>query len=140
MGVLHITGEDGAELPPGEVGYVRFSGTPRFEYLNAPGKTAAAYDANGWGTYGDIGWVDGEGYLYLSDRRADLIISGGVNIYPAEVEAVLARHPDVAEAAVIGVPDVEYGERVLGVVQAREGARRATRPPWWRSAGSIWAG
>ncbi len=122
VGTLHITGEDGAELPPGEVGSVRFSGTPRFEYLNAPEKTAAAYDANGWGTYGDIGWVDADGYLYLSDRRADLIISGGVNIYPAEVEAVLARHPDVAEAAVIGVPDAEYGERVLGVVQLRAGA------------------
>lgn len=121
-GTLHITGEHGAPLPPGEVGLVRFSGQPRFEYLNAPDKTAAAYDAQGRGTYGDLGHVDGEGYLYLSDRRADLIVTGGVNVYPQEVEQVLALHPDVADVGVVGVPDAELGERVQAVVVLRPGA------------------
>lgn len=121
-GTVHITDDDGHELPPGVIGSVRFSGMPAFEYLNAPEMTQAAYDRNGWATYGDIGWLDTEGYLYLSDRRSDLIISGGVNIYPQEVEDTLARHPDVADAAVIGVADPEYGEQVKAVVQLREGA------------------
>ncbi len=121
-GTLHITDDDGQELPPGAIGTVRFSGTPRFEYLNAPEKTQAAYDRNGWATYGDIGWLDADGYLYLSDRRADLIISGGVNVYPQEVEDTLAQHPDVMDAAVIGVADAEYGERIKAVVQLRAGA------------------
>ena len=121
LGAIHITDDDGQELPPGELGTIRFSGTPPFRYLNAPDKTAAAYDRNGWATYGDIGWVDADGYLFLSDRRADLILSGGVNIYPQEVEDTLARHPDVADAAVIGVPDAEYGEQVRAVVQLRHG-------------------
>lgn len=121
-GTVHITDDDGQELPPGAIGTVRFSGTPRFEYLNAPEKTQAAYDRNGWATYGDIGWLDADGYLYLSDRRADLIISGGVNVYPQEVEDTLAQHPDVMDAAVIGVADAEYGERIKAVVQLRAGA------------------
>jgi len=121
-GTVHVTGDDGRELPPGAVGTVRFSGMPRFEYLHAPDKTQAAYDRNGWATYGDLGWLDEDGYLYLSDRRADLIISGGVNVYPQEVEDMLARHPDVVDAAVIGVPDAEYGERIKAVVQLRDGA------------------
>ncbi len=120
FGVIHITGEDGGELPAGTIGAIRFSGTPRFDYLNAPEKTDAAYDRNGWATYGDLGWLDAEGYLYLSDRRVDLIISGGVNIYPQEVENTLAEHPDVAEVAVIGIPDPDYGEQVKAVVQLRE--------------------
>lgn len=121
-GTVHVTGDDGRELPPGTIGAIRFSGMPRFEYLNAPEKTEAAYDRNGWATYGDIGWLDEDGYLYLSDRRADLIISGGVNVYPQEVEDALARHPDVIDAAVIGVADAEYGERIRAVVQLRDGA------------------
>ncbi len=121
-GTVHITDDDGHELPPGTIGTIRFSGTPGFEYLNAPEKTQAAYDRNGWATYGDIGWLDADGYLYLSDRRADLIISGGVNVYPQEVEDTLAQHPDVVDAAVIGVADAEYGERIKAVVQLRAGA------------------
>jgi len=121
-GTVHVTDDDGRELPPGAVGTVRFSGTPRFEYLNAAEKTQAAYDRNGWASYGDLGWLDADDYLYLSDRRADLIISGGVNVYPQEVEDTLAQHPDVADAAVIGIADAEYGERVKAVVQLREGA------------------
>lgn len=120
---VHIVGPDGAELPPGEVGGIWFSGFPApFAYHNAPEKTARAYDGRGWATYGDLGHVDADGYLYLSDRRTDLILSGGVNIYPAEIESVLLRHPAVADAAVVGVPDVDLGEVAQGVVQLREGA------------------
>jgi len=122
-GTVHITDEAGRELPPGEVGAIWFAGLPAFEYLNAPEKTRAAVNARGWATYGDIGHLDPDGYLYLSDRRADLIISGGVNIYPQEVENVLARHPAIADAAVIGIPNPDLGERVQGVVQLREGAQ-----------------
>lgn len=117
---IHITGPEGEELPPGEVGQVWFEGGPRFAYHNAPDKTAAAYNEQGWASLGDLGWLDAEGYLFLSDRRADLILSGGVNIYPQEVEAVLAQHPGVAEVAVIGVPDAEFGEQVRAVVVPRD--------------------
>ena len=119
---MHITGEDGAELPPGETGTIRFEGAPRFAYHNAPEKTAACYDARGWATLGDLGWLDEDGYLFLSDRRADLILSGGVNLYPAEIEAVLAQHPAVAEVAVVGVPHAEMGEQVHAVIVPRRGA------------------
>ena len=120
---VHICDPDGTELPAGEVGGIWFSGFPApFAYHNAPEKTQAAYDARGWATYGDLGHVDAEGFLYLSDRRTDLILSGGVNIYPAEIESVLLRHPAVADAAVIGVPDADLGEAVQGVVQLRDDA------------------
>ena len=119
-GTLHVVDAAGRDLPLGEVGEIRFSGIPRFSYLGAPEKTEAAYDAQGRATYGDLGWLDEYGYLYLSARRADLIISGGVNIYPAEVEAVLSRHPLVADVAVIGVPDAEFGEQVRAFIQLRE--------------------
>ena len=115
--MIHITDEAGVELPPGGVGTIWFAGLPGFEYLNAPELTRAAINPQGWATYGDIGHLDEGGYLYLSDRRADLIISGGVNISPQEVETVLLRHPAVADATVIGVPDPEFGERPQGVVQ-----------------------
>ena len=121
-GAVHILGEDGRELSPGEVGTISFSGGPPFEYLNAPDKTAAAFDAAGRASYGDLGWLDEEGFLYMSDRRADLIISGGVNIYPAEVESALIQHPLVTDAAVIGLPDAEFGEQVAAVVQPRDPA------------------
>ena len=124
-GTVHITDDEGTELPPRAIGSIRFSGTLPFEYRNAPEKTASAYDRNGWPTYGDVGWLDEDGYLYLSDRRTDLIISGGVNIYPQEVETVLSQHPAVADAAIIGVPDAEFGEQVKGVVQLH-GDRSAT--------------
>jgi len=117
---LHICDEEGRELPPREVGRVWFEGAPRFAYHNAPEKTAAAYNEHGWATLGDLGWVDEEGWLFLSDRRADLILSGGVNVYPAEVEAVLARHPGVAEAAVVGIPHEDLGEQVHAVVVPRD--------------------
>lgn len=115
---LHILGPEGEELPPGEVGGIWFSGGATFRYHNAPEKTAAAFDSQGRATYGDLGHVDEEGFLYLSDRRADLILSGGVNVYPWEIEQVLLRHPAVAEAAVIGVPDADFGEVARAVVRA----------------------
>ncbi|GAA0570281.1 acyl-CoA synthetase [Craurococcus roseus] len=119
---VHIGDASGRELPPGETGQIWFEGAPRFAYHNAPEKTAAAYNDRGWGTLGDLGWLDEEGYLYLSDRRADLILSGGVNLYPAEIEAALAAHPDVSEVAVVGVPHPEFGESVHAVVVPRPGA------------------
>ncbi|GGL12923.1 long-chain acyl-CoA synthetase [Nocardia jinanensis] len=120
IGVAHILDELGNELPSGEVGTVWFSGGPRFEYHNDPAKTAAAYDARGRSTLGDMGWLDEEGFLYLADRRTDLIISGGVNIYPKEIEDVLVLHPAVADVAVIGIPDEEMGRQVRAVIEAQE--------------------
>jgi long-chain acyl-CoA synthetase len=116
-GTIHIVGEDGTELPTGEIGTVYFEGTPRFEYHNDPAKTADAFNDRGWSTLGDMGSLDEEGYLYLSDRRTNLILSGGVNIYPQEIENELALHPAVLDVAVIGVPDTEMGQQVKAVVQ-----------------------
>jgi long-chain acyl-CoA synthetase len=113
---VHVVGEDGAELPPGDDGLIYFD-SQSFEYHNDQPKTAAARDDRGWSTLGDVGHVDGQGYLYLSDRRTDLIISGGVNIYPAEIEEALIMHPAVADVAVIGVPDAEMGQQVVAIVQ-----------------------
>lgn len=117
MGALHIVGEDGAELPPGHPGEIYFEGGYSFEYLNDPSKTADSRDKHGWMTVGDIGYLDEEGYLYLTDRRHHMIISGGVNIYPQETENLLVTHPKVLDAAVFGVPDDEMGQRVMAVVQ-----------------------
>jgi long-chain acyl-CoA synthetase len=121
VGIVHILADDGTELPPGEDGTIFFEGNT-FEYHNDPVKTASSRNDKGWTTLGDIGHMDEDGYLYLSDRRADLIISGGVNIYPAEIEEALIMHPAVADVAVIGVPDAEMGQSVLAIVQpASEG-------------------
>jgi len=114
----HIVGPDGAELAPGQAGLVYFAGTRTFEYHNDPQQTASVTNERGWRTLGDIGYLDEDGYLYLTDRQAHMIISGGVNIYPQEAESVLAGHPAVADVAVIGVPDREMGEAVKAVVQA----------------------
>ena len=116
-GVLHILDEEGNELPAGRAGEIYFEGGFDFEYLNDPGKTASSRDARGWKTVGDIGYLDEDGYLYLTDRRHHMIISGGVNIYPQEAENVLVTHPLVMDAAVFGIPDEEMGQRVKGVVQ-----------------------
>ena len=120
-GVLHICDEDGHELPAGAVGTVWFSGGRRFAYHNDPAATDRAYDTRGWSTIGDIGRLDDEGYLYLTDRKSFVIISGGVNIYPQETEDVLLSHPAVEDAAVIGVPNEEFGEEVKAVVQLMPG-------------------
>ena len=124
-GAVHILDDDGAPLPPGEVGRIWFEGGARFAYHNAPEKTAEAYNERGWATLHDLGHVDRDGFLYLSDRRADLILSGGVNVYPAEIEAALAEHPLVADVGVIGVADADFGERPLAVVVPREGLSAA---------------
>ncbi|MDR2991460.1 MAG: AMP-binding protein [Burkholderiaceae bacterium] len=123
LGQVHIKDDQGQELPTGQQGYIWFSGTPRFVYHNAPEKTAAAYDASGCATFGDLGHIDAEGYLYLSGRRTDLILSGGVNIYPQEIENLLATYPGVTDVAVIGIPHPEYGQEVKAVVQLEDPAQ-----------------
>lgn len=120
LGQIHIKDEEGHELLPGQQGRIWFAGTPRFEYLNDPEKTAAAYDAQGCATYGDIGHVDHDGYLFISGRRTDLILSGGVNIYPQEIENLLVTYPGVADVAVIGMPHPEFGEEVKAVVELHD--------------------
>ena len=114
---MHILDEHGDEVPAGEAGEIYFEGGSSFEYLNDEAKTAASRDRHGWTTVGDIGYVDDEGYLYLTDRRHHMIISGGVNIYPQEAENLLVTHPKVMDAAVFGVPDDEMGQRVMAAVQ-----------------------
>ena len=116
-GALHILDEQGNELPAGEAGEIYFETAASFEYLNDPEKTAATTSKQGWRTVGDIGYLDDEGYLYLTDRRHHMIISGGVNIYPQEAENMLVTHPKVMDAAVFGIPDDEMGQSVKGVVQ-----------------------
>ena len=117
LGTAHIVGPEGEELPPGSEGQVWFETPNRFEYHGDPEKTARAYDERGWSTLGDVGRLDEEGYLYLTDRVSNMIISGGVNIYPREVEDVLVLHPAVADAAAIGIPHPDMGEAVRAVVQ-----------------------
>jgi acyl-CoA synthetase (AMP-forming)/AMP-acid ligase II len=120
-GRIHIVDDDGQELAPGQIGQVYFSGGGQFSYLNDEEKTRRAIDGRGWATYGDIGYVDEDGYLFLSDRRADLILSGGVNLYPQEIENALSRHPLVSDVAVVGVPDADFGEQPIAVVVLQRG-------------------
>ncbi len=117
VGEIRILDDAGRVLPAGETGTIHFANGPAFEYHNDAAKTAASRSREGWSTLGDVGHVDAEGYLYLTDRRHYVIISGGVNIYPQEVENLLVSHPKVADVAVIGVPNDEYGEEVKAVVQ-----------------------
>jgi acyl-CoA synthetase (AMP-forming)/AMP-acid ligase II len=113
---VHIVDEAGNELNVGEDGIVYFSGGSSFSYHNDPAKTQSAYNQSGWSTVGDIGHVDEKGYLYLTDRQTFMIISGGVNIYPREIENVLVSHPKVMDAAVFGLPNADWGEEVKAVV------------------------
>ncbi|MFI0371815.1 acyl-CoA synthetase [Actinomadura sp. 1N219] len=119
LGEVHVCDEEGRELPPGTPGTLYFGNGPSFEYHGDEAKTAASRDpeGRGWTTLGDIGYVDEDGFIYLTDRRSYMIISGGVNVYPQEAENVLAVHPQVADVAVFGVPDAEMGEAVKAVVQ-----------------------
>jgi long-chain acyl-CoA synthetase len=117
LGPVHVCDPDGRELGPREEGQVWFEPPGRFEYHGDPEKTASAFDARGWASLGDVGWLDEEGYLYLTDRVSNMIISGGVNIYPREVEDVLITHPRVADVAVIGVEHPDMGEAVRAIVE-----------------------
>ncbi len=127
--ITHICDEDGNEVPPRTEGTIYFeapktaenlNGAAGFSYHNDPEKTRESTHANGWTTLGDVGWLDEEGYLYLTDRKSFMIISGGVNIYPAEIENLLVTHPKVADVAVIGAPHEEMGEQVIAVIQPRD--------------------
>jgi acyl-CoA synthetase (AMP-forming)/AMP-acid ligase II len=120
-GEPHVLRSDGSEAATGEEGVIYFASGRPFEYHGDPGKTASVRSEQGWTTLGDIGYLDSDGYLYVTDRSADLIITGGANVYPREVEEVLLRHPAVEDVAVIGVPDDEYGEVVKAIVQLRKG-------------------
>jgi fatty-acyl-CoA synthase len=125
QGIPHICGDDGEELAAGQVGVIYFEWDKLpFRYHNDPEKTARAQHPRHptWTTTGDIGYLDKDGYLFLTDRKDFMIISGGVNVYPREIEDALALHPKVLDVAVIGVPDPEMGESVKAVVQPASGA------------------
>jgi long-chain acyl-CoA synthetase len=109
-------------VPTGTEGEVFFENGHQFEYHNDPVKTRASRNAAGWTTLGDIGRLDEDGYLYLTDRKSFLIISGGVNIYPQEIENLLLQHEAVLDAAVFGIPNEEFGEEVKAVVQLVDGS------------------
>ncbi len=117
LGPMHICDDEGEEVPTGVPGTIYFESASQFVYHNDPEKTAETRHPQGWSTLGDVGRVDEDGFLYLTDRQAYMIITGGVNVYPQEAENILAMHPAVADAAVFGVPDDDFGEAVKAVVQ-----------------------
>jgi long-chain acyl-CoA synthetase len=121
MAPVHVVGDDGEELSVGQSGELYFEGGPTFEYFKDPAKTASVYNERGWRSLGDMGHVDEDGYLYLTDRSTFMIVSGGVNIYPQEAENLLVMHPKLVDAAVFGVPNQEFGEEVKAVVQPVDG-------------------
>lgn len=120
VGMARICDDDGEPLAVGSEGMVYFEGGPDFAYHNDPAKTAEAHNSRGWTTIGDVGRMDADGFLYLTDRKGFTIISGGVNIYPQEIENLLVSHPRILDAAVFGAPDPEMGERVVAVIQPVE--------------------
>ena len=128
LGEIRVVDADGNILPPGREGRIHFPGAAAFDYHGSPEKTAEMRGEHG-PTFGDIGYVDTEGYLWLTDRESYMIISGGVNVYPQEVENLLVMHPKVADVAVIGVPDEELGEEVKAIVEPRD----------WQDAGPALA-
>ena len=115
---LRVVGEDGSLLPPGEVGEIFMrkvdDNGPTFMYV---GSNPPPATDDGFTSIGDLGWLDDDGFLYIADRRVDMIITGGANVFPAEVESALADHPDVADVVVIGLADPEWGRRVHAVIQ-----------------------
>lgn len=115
-GIVHIADASGVSLPAGATGLVCFSGVSPFIYYKAPAKTASRNLPQGWQTFGDIGHIDADGYVYLTDRENDMIISGGVNLYPQEIEAVIRDTPGVWDCAVVGVPDEQFGERPVAFI------------------------
>jgi bile acid-coenzyme A ligase len=121
---LKIVDDNGRALPPGSVGavYLRRHGVPVARYV---GTEDLAVDDEGFATFGDLGWLDDDGYLYIADRRSDMIVTGGANVYPAEVETVLAEHRGVADVVVVGIPDADWGHRVHAIVEPAD----HTMPP-----------
>jgi long-chain acyl-CoA synthetase len=124
-GTLHIMDDNGRELPPGSTGLVCFGGTAPFDYFKAPEKTAARRLPGGLQSFGDVGHVDAEGWLFLTDRQDDLIIAGGVNLYPQEIEAAIRQVPGVWDCAVVGQPDERFGERPVAFVVPQRGSEPA---------------
>ncbi|MCD2195100.1 AMP-binding protein [Actinomycetospora endophytica] len=130
-GAVHVVDQvSGDQLGPGETGAVYFSGGSAFRYHGDDAKTADAYDHRGWNTLGDIGHLDADGYLYLTDRASFTVISGGVNIYPREAENVLAEHPAVGDVAAFGVPDDDLGEVLVAVVETTEPVTAEALDAW----------
>src|ERR1700716_612836 len=125
FGVPHIVDDEGRAVGPGEVGTIYFSDGLAFEYRGNPDQTQAAHDERGWATVNDVGYLDDEGYLYLTDRKAFMIIAGGVNISPQEIEDLLVVHELVADAAVIGGPNDDLGEGVKALVMLAGGGGAA---------------
>ncbi|WP_343056416.1 AMP-binding enzyme [Paraburkholderia ultramafica] len=121
---VRIPDQDGKVLPPGEIGqiYVRHHALPDFTYINRP-QARQAIERDGLVTLGDIGYLDDDGFLQICDRKADMIISGGVNVYPAEIESVLLTMPDIDDCAVLGIPHTEFGEAIAAAVQSHPGTR-----------------
>jgi long-chain acyl-CoA synthetase len=121
---LRFVGDDGRLLPQGEIGeiYSRIAASPDFTYHNKTEKRAEI-ERDGFITSGDVGYIDADGYVFLCDRKRDMVISGGVNIYPAEIEAVLHGLPGVHDCAVFGIPDAEFGEALMAVVEPQPGVR-----------------
>jgi long-chain acyl-CoA synthetase len=119
---LRFVGEDGSLLPQGEIGeiYSRIADHPDFTYHNKPEKRAEI-ERDGFVTSGDVGYIDADGYVFICDRKRDMVISGGVNIYPAEIEAALHAIPGVHDCAVFGIPDEEFGEALMAVVEPQSG-------------------
>lgn len=130
MGKVRICNDEGEELPQGETGLIYFSDGRAFNYHNDPEKSAESLNRHGWSTLGDIGRLDEDGFLYLSDRKSFMIISGGVNIYPQEIENLLIQHPAVSDVAVVSAPCPEMGEQVVAVIQ----------PAHWSDDPSIQSG
>lgn len=125
LGTIHILDDDGNELPARQIGEIYFSGGNQFSYHGEAAKTERAYNKDGYNTVGDIGWVDEDGYLYLTDRKNFTIISGGVNIYPQEIENCIINHAKVADVAVFGIPNPEFGQEVKAVVQPQNWAEQS---------------
>jgi len=133
LGIVHICDEGGGELPLGKPGLVYFErDVLPFAYHNDPERTRQAQhpDHDNWGTTGDIGYLDEDGFLFLTDRQSFMIISGGVNIYPQEIENALTLHPKVLDLAVIGIPDDEMGQQVKAVVQPAAGVDAGPELEW----------
>jgi acyl-CoA synthetase (AMP-forming)/AMP-acid ligase II len=118
---VKIVTDDGVEAPTGEPGELFIRTKLGMDGYHRTDERLAEYGDGDWQSVGDVAYVDDDGYLYICDRKKDMIISGGVNIYPAEIEAVLHHHPQVMDVAVFGIPDDEWGERVYAIVQPRPG-------------------